>query len=79
MIVFMAVNPSILGISMSIVMTSGLKSFAFSTASSPSRAVATTSMVGSVWIIPFKALRIKAESSTTKTRVRSLKPHPLLT
>jgi len=64
-IICKAVMPSSLGMLMSMVTTSGLNSFAFWTASSPSRAVAATTMPSSRLI----RFRINAESSATSTRI----------
>src|SRR5688572_19537836 len=54
---------------MSIVMRSGRRSTAFSTASSPSDAVATTDTSGSLVRILTSSSRIVGESSTTRTRI----------
>ena len=64
-----ASNPVILGISMSIVMTSGFRESASSTPSAPSLAAPTASMPGSVSSICFMTLRMNAESSTMSTLI----------
>src|SRR3990172_6059060 len=63
-----AVRPSILGISRSSVMTSGLARGIFLSANTPSMAVFTTSSSGSFIRTPQISFRMRAESSTTITR-----------
>ena len=70
-----AVIPSITGISMSMVMTSGLSFVAISTASAPLAASPTTSRRGSTSSMAFTRRRKKPESSTTSTLMGI---HPLL-
>ena len=62
--------PSMRGISRSSVTTSGRSSSIFFRAKAPSMAVPTTSMEGSRARIAGISFRIKAESSTTRTRMR---------
>src|SRR6266705_3088212 len=64
--------PSMRGISRSSVTTSGRSSSIFFNANAPSMAVPTTSMEESRARIAGISLRISAESSTTRTRMRSL-------
>jgi hypothetical protein len=66
-----AVNPSILGISTSMVTTSGLSFFVFSTASLPSLAVPTTRMFDAEFSISDTIRLISDESSTTSTFIIS--------
>jgi hypothetical protein len=61
--------PSISGISTSMVMTSGLSSAALATASRPLTAAPITVKRPSRWMCRMMALRMKLESSTTKTRI----------
>ena len=64
-----ASRPSMRGILTSSVTTSGRSASAFSSPSWPSTAVPTTSMSGAPPSIRVRALRTKAESSTTSTRI----------
>ncbi len=66
-----AVNPSILGISISIVITSGFNFWTNSRASKPSFALPTISKDGSSLSIISNDLRINAESSTINILVLS--------
>ena len=65
-----ACKPSTCGMLMSMVMTSGFSDSDWATASRPSRASPTTSSCGSLLIMLCSTLRMKAESSTIKTRIR---------
>ncbi len=67
-ILFKVSSPSILGISRSRVITSGLRRSIFFKASSPLRAVPARTSWGSCWMISPRKRLIKAESSTTITR-----------
>ena len=72
-----AVNPSISGISISIVITSGCISLVLLMASTPFRAFAITSSSGELLIISDIILRMNAESSTTRTLILAIE-YPLL-
>ena len=67
-----AVIPSMTGISISIVMTSGLRVLAFSTASLPLTATSITSRRDSELMISLTRRRKKLESSTTSTLIAIL-------
>ena len=67
--VLRAVSPSILGMFISRVMTSGLSSLAFSMTSLPSLAVPATSSLGSDSMMDLSVRLISAESSHTRTLI----------
>src|SRR5882724_9400991 len=70
MMTSVACSPSMCGILMSMVITSGVRASDCATASLPSRASPTTSMFGSADKMLTSTLRMKAESSATSTRIR---------
>src|SRR5258708_16734733 len=69
MMTSLACNPSMCGMLMSMVITSGFRTSACVTASRPSRASPHTSSCGSAVIMVCNTLRMNAESSTISTRI----------